>query len=143
MLPPRASPSAPPRSQSLSQPIFKTRSKPRTIRIGNMQAKGYLEGDFEEAFQRYMSPSDREAKGRLLGLVSPTDSGASPAGGEEKTEGGGRETEDRGRKTEDGEQKTGDGRNEAGDPPSSGHGGRGEHKSDGAGEAQGGEAAAA
>ena len=103
--------------------------KPRTIRIGNMQAKGYLEEDFEEAFQRYMSPSDREAMGRLLGLVSPIDSDASPAGGAEKTEGGG--------------QKTEDGRNEAGDTPSSGHGGPGEHKSDGAGEAQGGEAAAA
>jgi len=32
---------------------------PRSIRIGNMQAKGYLEEDFEEAFQRYMSASDR------------------------------------------------------------------------------------
>jgi len=44
-----------------------------------MQAKGYLEEDFEEAFQRYMSPSDREAMGRLLGLVSPIDSGATGA----------------------------------------------------------------
>jgi len=53
--------------------------KPRTIRIGNMQAKGYWEEDFEGAFQRYMSPSDREAMGRLLGLVSPIDSGAAAA----------------------------------------------------------------
>jgi len=44
-----------------------------------MQAKGYLEEDFAEAFQRYMSSSDREAMGRLLGLVSPIDSGATAA----------------------------------------------------------------
>ena len=41
-----------------------------------MQAKGYLEEDFAEAFQRYMSSFDREAMGRLLGLVSSIDSGA-------------------------------------------------------------------
>ena len=34
---------------------------PRTMRIGSMQAKGYFEEDFQEAFQRYMSRSEIEA----------------------------------------------------------------------------------
>ena len=101
-----------------------------------MQAKGYLEEDFEEAFHLYMSPSDREAMGRLLGLVSPIDSDASPAGGEQKTEGGGQ-------KTEAEEQKTEDGRNKTGDTPCCDQGGGGEPKSDEAGGAGAGEAAAA
>ena len=33
----------------------------RTMRIGRMQAKGYLEEDFQEAFQRYISRSDMDA----------------------------------------------------------------------------------
>jgi len=57
--------------------------KPRTIRIGNMQAKGYVEEDFEEAFQRYMSASDREAMGRLQGILSPIDSGPAAEGSPE------------------------------------------------------------
>jgi len=110
--------------------------KPRTIRIGTMQAKGCLEDDFEEAFQRYMSPSDTEAMKRVQGLLPATDSGATGAGGEQKTEGGGQ-------KTEDEEQKTEGGGNEAGDTPSSSQGGPGEKKIGEAGEADGGEAAAA
>jgi hypothetical protein len=31
------------------------------IRIGEAQARGYLEEDFQEAFQRYMSRSDLDA----------------------------------------------------------------------------------
>ena len=33
----------------------------RTLRIGEIQAKGYLEEDFQESFQRYMSRADMEA----------------------------------------------------------------------------------
>ena len=118
----------------LATQLERHRIKPRTIPDrGTCRPKGYLEEDFEEAFQRYMSPSDREAMKRLDGLLSPIDSGASPP-----AEDGRRRAEDRGRRTE-----TEDGRNEAGDTPSSGHAGSGEHQSDGAGETQGGETAAA
>src|SRR6185369_16702520 len=43
---------------------------PRTMRIGSMQAKGYFEEDFQEAFRRYMSRSEVEALRAQLGQRS-------------------------------------------------------------------------
>ena len=60
--------------------------RPKTVRIGEMQAKGYYEDDFKDVFQRYMSPSDMEKVTRIesalpagLGAAPPP---ASPPGGE-------------------------------------------------------------
>src|SRR5205823_1072636 len=35
--------------------------RPGPMRLGQVQARGYFEADFQEAFQRYMSRSDMEA----------------------------------------------------------------------------------
>ena len=53
--------------------------KTRNMRIGEMQAKGYFEEDFQEAFQRYMSRSEVDAlKATLQAGISsekPEDTG--------------------------------------------------------------------
>ena len=48
--------------------------RPRTIRIGEKQAKGYYEEDFKEAFQRYMSPSDMQKLARIESALASPDS---------------------------------------------------------------------
>ena len=35
--------------------------RPAPMRLGQVQARGYLEADFQDAFQRYMSRSDMDA----------------------------------------------------------------------------------
>ena len=46
--------------------------RPRTIRIGEKQAKGYYGEDFKEAFQRYMSPSDKQKLARIESALAST-----------------------------------------------------------------------
>ena len=55
------------------------------MRIGSMQAKGYFEEDFQEAFQRYMSRSEIEALRAQLGQRSEV--------GEQRSEGEGKKPE--------------------------------------------------
>src|SRR5207248_8011506 len=48
--------------------------RPKTIRIGEAQTKGYYEEDFKDVFQRYMSPSDMEKAARLESALPSSDS---------------------------------------------------------------------
>ena len=117
--------------------------RPRTIRIGEKQAKGYYGEDFKEAFQRYMSPSDMQKLARNESALASTDPrlhdvSARQAGATSppsSLESGA--TGDGGKGPEIGEQKS--------DPPLSDSGATraSEQKKDEPGEAQGGEAAAA
>ena len=78
--------------------------RPVPMRIGQVQARGYWEDDFQEAFQRYMSRSDMEALRASLQArqradppssdsgatspPSPSDSGAATDGEKKKDEPG-------------------------------------------------------
>jgi hypothetical protein len=62
------------------------------MRIGQKQAKGYLEEDFQEAFQRYISRSDMDALRAQLGQRSE-DRGQRSEGEEKKPDAGEQKTE--------------------------------------------------
>jgi putative DNA primase/helicase len=70
--------------------------QPRTLRIGQAQAKGYCEEDFQEAFQRYMSRGEIDALRATL---------AAAAESKQKPEVGGETPESIGPKPESGEQR--------------------------------------
>jgi putative DNA primase/helicase len=53
--------------------------RPRPMRVGEVQARGYLEEDFQEAFQRYMSRSDLDA---LKASMKAGLDGGKPEGGD-------------------------------------------------------------
>jgi len=80
---------------------------PRTMRIGSMQAKGYFEEDFQEAFQRYMSRSEIEALRARLGQRSEDGglradvSGQRSAGEEKKPDANDQRPEIEGRKKDE------------------------------------------
>ncbi len=61
--------------------------RPRTMRIGQVQAKGYFEEDFQEAFQRYMSRSEMEAlRTNLQAGQARVDSEKKEGAGEQKAD---------------------------------------------------------
>ncbi len=57
---------------------------PRTIRLGGSTSKGYLEGDFQDGFQRYL-PSPAMGEGNIVTPLSGADTGV--AGEKKVTEG--------------------------------------------------------
>ena len=78
--------------------------RPKTIRIGEAQTKGYYEEDFKDVFQRYMSRSDLEKTARLESALPWSEFGATrpPA-----TESGAPSTEEQ-KKDEPGEAEGGE-----------------------------------
>ena len=65
--------------------------QPRTLRIGQTQAKGYFEEDFQEAFQRYMSRAEIEALRATLAAAAssgqkPEVNDQAPAARDQKTD---------------------------------------------------------
>ena len=83
--------------KGITEPVLAEELQPygirsRTMRIGPKQAKGYLEEDFQEAFQRYISRSDMDALRAQLGQRSE-DRGQRSAGEEKKPDAGEQKTE--------------------------------------------------
>ena len=127
--------------------------RPGPMRVGQAQARGYWEEDFQEAFQRYMSRSDMDALKASLQAHQRVEDGRQKAedGANQKSEvrdqrseaqdaeGGGEEKSDSpspdSGATKDGGQK----QSEDGGPKTEDS----DHGKDEPGEAQGGEAAAA
>ncbi len=58
---------------------------PRTVRIGEVQAKGYYEEDAKEVFERYMSPADLKKTAQVENALPTLESDEPSAGGPEKT----------------------------------------------------------